>query len=51
MPITTRVDLEKGDTMRIEAAGGGGYGDPVRRNPETRKIDEREGYVARKTEV
>jgi len=51
MPITTRVDLEKGDTMRIEAAGGGGYGDPVRRNPETRKTDEREGYTTRQTEV
>ena len=51
MPITTRIDLEKGDTMRIEAAGGGGYGDPVRRNPEIRKTDEREGYTTRQTEV
>ncbi|MEE2955092.1 MAG: hydantoinase B/oxoprolinase family protein [Pseudomonadota bacterium] len=47
MPITTRIDLEKGDTMRIEAAGGGGYGDPLQRKPETREVDEREGYVTR----
>ena len=27
MPITTRVDLDAGETMMMEAAGGGGYGE------------------------
>ncbi|MBT5455949.1 MAG: hypothetical protein HOK82_05040 [Rhodospirillaceae bacterium] len=45
MPITTRVDLEAGDTMRMEAAGGGGYGDPDERDTEARAYDKQEGYV------
>ncbi len=46
MPITCRVDLESGTTMRIEGAGGGGYGDPARRDPEASARDAREGYTA-----
>ena len=45
MPITCRVDLEAGETMLIEAAGGGGYGDPADRDTELRARDRREGYV------
>jgi N-methylhydantoinase B/oxoprolinase/acetone carboxylase alpha subunit len=45
MPITTRLDLEIGATMRIEAAGGGGYGDPDDRKEEDRQRDQEWGYV------
>jgi len=45
MPITTQVDLEPGATMRIEAAGGGGYGDPADRSEDDRLRDREQGYV------
>jgi len=45
MPITTSVNLETGDTLVMEAAGGGGYGDPAERDPEKRADDIRQGYV------
>jgi N-methylhydantoinase B len=45
MPITTRVELPAGARMLIEAAGGGGYGDPANRDPAARAADRREGYV------
>ena len=45
MPITTSVHLETGDTLVMEAAGGGGYGDPSERDPEKRLEDIRQGYV------
>ena len=46
MPITTSINLEAGDTMMIEAAGGGGYGDPSERDLKSRDEDIREGYVS-----
>ena len=45
MPITCRVDLEAGVHMRIEGAGGGGYGDPANRDPAAAARDAREGYT------
>ena len=45
MPITTSVHLETGDTLVMEAAGGGGYGDPSERDPEKRLEDFRQGDV------
>ncbi|MEK9683395.1 MAG: hydantoinase B/oxoprolinase family protein [Rhodospirillaceae bacterium] len=45
MPITTRIELDAGTTMRIEAAGGGGFGDPVERRESDRKRDQEQGYV------
>ena len=45
MPITCRVDLKAGTRMRIEGAGGGGYGDPRRRNVDALARDVREGYA------
>jgi N-methylhydantoinase B len=45
MPITTRVDLDAGETMLMEAAGGGGYGDPLERDAAARARDEQEGYI------
>jgi N-methylhydantoinase B len=47
MPITTSVKLEAGDTLVMEAAGGGGYGDPAERDPEKRVEDIRQGYVTK----
>jgi N-methylhydantoinase B len=47
MPITTRVELDAGTTMLIEAAGGGGYGDPGERTAAARAADMREGYVTK----
>ena len=46
MPITTRVDLAACTRMLIEAAGGGGYGDPAARDPAAREEDRRQGYIA-----
>ncbi len=45
MPITTSVVMEAGETMLMEAAGGGGYGDPAKRDPAAREYDRRQGYV------
>ncbi len=45
MPITCRVDLEAGATLRIEGAGGGGYGDPAKRDADAIAADIKEGYV------
>lgn len=45
MPITTRIELDAGATMRMEAAGGGGYGDPEKRDPALRQRDKEEGYI------
>jgi N-methylhydantoinase B len=39
------VDLDRGDVLRVELAGGGGYGDPRTRPPEAVLRDVREGYV------
>ncbi len=45
LPITCRIDVEAGTRLRIEGAGGGGYGDPQRRDPEALVRDLREGYA------
>lgn len=37
--------LRRGDVIRLETSGGGGYGDPSHRDPELRRRDERHGYV------
>ena len=45
MPATCRVDLAAGDRFRVEAAGGGGFGDPAQRDPEARRRDKEDGYT------
>ncbi len=45
MPANCRVELKPGQRFRVEAAGGGGYGDPARRDPEARERDIEDGYV------
>jgi N-methylhydantoinase B len=37
--------LADGDIFRLETPGGGGYGDPARRDPELVARDVNEGYV------
>lgn len=37
--------LRRGDVVRMETAGGGGWGDPLKRNPETVLADIRLGHL------
>jgi len=39
------TQLKPGDVVTIDAAGGGGYGNPLERDPEMLETDVREGYV------
>ena len=39
--------LHKGDVVRIETAIGGGYGDPLERDPALVAVDVLDGYLAR----
>jgi N-methylhydantoinase B len=38
--------LQAGDVFRLETPGGGGFGDPLARDPEAVLADVREGYVS-----
>ena len=38
--------MESGDVIVLQSAGGGGYGDPLERRPETVREDVEEGYVS-----
>jgi N-methylhydantoinase B len=38
--------LKAGDIFRLDTPGGGGYGDPLRRDPERVLADVREGFVS-----
>jgi N-methylhydantoinase B len=40
--------LKAGDIFRLDTPGGGGYGDPLRRDPERVLADVREGFVSPK---
>jgi N-methylhydantoinase B len=39
------VRLLKGDIVRLETSGGGGFGDPAQRPEAQRRADEALGYV------
>ncbi len=41
------VVLTRGDRVLIRTAGGGGFGDPARRDPELLRADVAEGLVTR----
>lgn len=41
----TGVKLAKGTVVCIEPGGGGGYGDPLKRDPGQVRLDLREGYI------
>ena len=41
------VRLNRGDAYMMQSGGGGGFGDPLERDPELVAEDVREGYVSR----
>jgi N-methylhydantoinase B len=41
------MPLKAGDTVRIDTAIGGGFGDPLEREPELVAEDVRDGYLTR----
>ena len=45
MPSSGRYDLKAGDRFLLQAAGGGGYGDPRRREAQALNRDIAEDYV------
>ncbi|MBT6286264.1 MAG: hydantoinase B/oxoprolinase family protein, partial [Rhodospirillaceae bacterium] len=48
-PVPGKVSgfpLKTGDVVREETAGGGGYGDPLKRDPELVRADVAEGYLS-----
>ncbi len=45
---TSKYKLKKGDIVNCLIAGGGGYGDPLDRDPEKVKEDVIEGYISMK---
>lgn len=45
MPANCRVTLKPGERFRIEGAGGGGYGDPARRDAKRAARDREDGYA------
>ena len=46
MPASGRYELQAGDTFFLQSAGGGGYGDPAKRDPEALARDIAEGWVS-----
>jgi N-methylhydantoinase B len=40
------TQLKPGDVVTMDAAGGGGYGDPLERDPELIENDVADGYVS-----
>jgi N-methylhydantoinase B len=45
---TSGTPLANGDVLRVMTPGGGGYGDPSRRDPEAVERDLREGKITEK---
>jgi N-methylhydantoinase B len=39
------IEIRPGDVFRIESGGGGGWGDPSRRDPTARRQDESNGFI------
>jgi N-methylhydantoinase B len=46
MPSSARMTLPEGTTFRVNGPGGGGYGDPKKRDPDALANDIAEGYVS-----
>jgi N-methylhydantoinase B len=44
-PASARFELKAGEKFLAQSAGGGGYGDPAKRDPKARARDVAEGYV------
>ncbi|MGH2935812.1 MAG: hydantoinase B/oxoprolinase family protein [Gaiellaceae bacterium] len=43
--VVTALSVNEGDVIRIHTGGGGGYGDPRRRDPDRVRADLRDGFV------
>jgi N-methylhydantoinase B len=43
---STRVEMRAGERLLLQSAGGGGYGDPGKRDPAALRDDIAEGYVS-----
>lgn len=49
-PMTSKmigIQLKRGDRVRLETPGGGGFGDPAARTAQAREHDQKMGYVRR----
>jgi N-methylhydantoinase B len=46
-PASARVEMKAGERFLLQSAGGGGYGDPARRDPAAIARDVAEGYVTK----
>ena len=46
MPSSARLHLEAGNVFSVQPPGGGGYGDPARRDPAALADDIAEGFVS-----
>jgi N-methylhydantoinase B len=47
-PASARVEMKAGERFLLQSAGGGGYGDPAKRDAAARARDAAEGYVTNK---
>ena len=47
-PASARFELKAGEKFLAQSAGGGGYGDPAKRDAEARARDASEGYVTKR---
>ena len=46
MPSSARLHLEAGNVISVQPPGGGGYGNPAKRNPDALANDIAEGFVS-----
>ena len=45
LPTKVFTELKKGDRLLVQTPGGGGWGDPGERDPESVRLDLREGLL------
>src|SRR5438034_8319170 len=46
LPLGDGIVLQRGDLLRLETCGGGGWGDPLSRDPERVRQDVARGFVS-----
>ncbi|MDA1325788.1 MAG: hydantoinase B/oxoprolinase family protein [Proteobacteria bacterium] len=49
MPSSARMELDAGTIFRVNGPGGGGYGDPAKRDPSAVANDIEEGYISKES--
>jgi N-methylhydantoinase B len=45
VPKKVTLELQPGSVIRVETSGGGGFGDPAKRDPDHRRADEEDGRI------